>query len=455
MKSLLAKILNKNGQTPVPYAAPGRYSLALFSGQNLQETLMRTYGTAGTVYSIVHLLANSVARPEWHLYRQLKDGRVRYTTADAGSDQRTEVVQHPALDLLNQPNPFQTLYEFVEASQQHIELTGECFWVLDNSGTNFPVSMWLVSPARMEVIPSPTDYIQGYVYQGPSGEKIPLDIGQVIHTKMPNPLDPYRGLGPIQAVLTNIDGMRYAGEYNRNFFLNNAQPDGVILAPNRLTDSEWDEFNDRWRESHQGVSRAHRVAMLENGMQWVPNTITNRDMEFVQLVEENRDLVREAFGIHKSMLGNSDEVNRANAETAEEVFGQWQLIPRLNRLKNSLNSKLLPLFGTTGSGVEFDYENPLPDNREADNAELVAKATAVQMLVDSGYDPLDAAEAVGLPVMGVVEKATQLPAVAPPAWVPGAPAAPAETSQSEPTDDSGPAIANYFRQMAIYNKAGD
>ena len=136
------------------------------------------------------------------------------------------------------------------------------------------------------------------------------------------------------------------------------------------------------------------------------------------------------------MLGTTEDVNRANAQTAEEVFISWQTIPRLDRRKDTLNCKLLPLYGTTGAGVEFDYEDPSPDNREEDNGELTAKATAAATLVNAGFDPDDVLETVGLPSMDVVEKATQAPAL-PPGWVAGTPpgAPPAGTPNQ---DEDGP-----------------
>ncbi len=415
MKSALRLLLNQG--SPVPYAAPGRSILPLFSGQTQNEIYLRAYGTSGTVFSIVTTLASAVAAPQWHLYRkQPQDGRRRYTTADKGSDQRTEVVNHAALNLWNSPNDFTITSEFVAASQQHLELCGEAWWVLDRSQGSFPSSMWLVRPDRMEPVPDPDSYLKGYVYTSPGGQKIPLDIDDVIFTKFPNPMDPYRGLGPVASILVDVDALRYAKEFNRNFFLNNAVPGGVIQVDKRLSDSEWDELTNRWRESHQGVSRAHRVAVLENGAVWVPNQNTQKDMDFANLILQERDILREAWGIHKSMLGNSDDVNRANAQTAEEVFGSWKVIPRLNLIRNSLNYRLLPMFGSTGMGVEWDFENPLPDNREADNAELNAKATAAQLLINAGFEPHAVLETVGLPDMEVAEKATQTPA-APPGWV--------------------------------------
>lgn len=455
MKSGLRRLMNQGTPAPVPYAAPGRSVLAMFNGQSSNETYMRAYGTSGTIFSIVTILATSVATPAWHLYRsQPQDGRRRYTTTDKGSDQRVEVVNHAALSLWNHPNDFSITSEFITASQQHLELTGECWWVMDKSGPgNFPTSMWLVRPDRMEPVPgSGSQFLLGYVYNAPDGTKIPLDVDDVIFTKFPNPLDPYRGLGPAQSVLVNVDAMRYANEFNRNFFLNDATPGGIIQMDHRVSDQEWDELSNRWRESHQGVSRAHRVAVLENGSTWVPTGITNKDMEFATLIETERDVIREAWGIHKTMLGNSDDVNRANAQTAEEVFGSWKIIPRLNMLRDALNHRLLPMFGSTGAGVEFDYENPLPDDREADNAELTIKANAAAALITAGFEPEDVLEAVGLPAMDVAEKATQQPAL-PPGWVASPPAAPAPENPaktpSEPSSSIDQEVQNLVESLKL------
>src|ERR1700677_2920886 len=125
MKSGLRRLMNQGTPAPVPYAAPGRSVLAMFNGQSSNETYMRAYGTSGTIFSIVTILATSVATPAWHLYRsQPQDGRRRYTTTDKGSDQRVEVVNHAALSLWNHPNDFSITSEFITASQQHLELTG-------------------------------------------------------------------------------------------------------------------------------------------------------------------------------------------------------------------------------------------------------------------------------------------------------------------------------------------
>ena len=444
MRSLIGSIsalaTGKNSDaSPVPYAAPGRYIIPALSGRTDNEVYMRTFGVSGTVFQIVSLLAGAVAAPEWRLYRKPKaDGRVRYTTGDRGSDQRTEVLQHLALQVWNRPNAFTMGSGFREAGQQHMELTGEQWWVVTrDSRATFPTGLWLVRPDRMEPVPDAKTYIKGYVYTGPSGERVPLMPEEVILTKYPNPLDPYRGLGPVQSVLVNVDAMKYGSEWNRNFFINGAAPGGIITVPNNMDDVEFDQLTSRWREAHQGVSRAHRVAVLEGGATWTPTQMSVRDMDFSNLLNVSRDILREAWGIHKSMLGSSDDVNRANAQTAEEVFGRWKIITRLDRIRDTLNNWYLPMFGSTGDGVEFDYVNPLPDDREADNAELLAKSTAAAALITAGFDPADVCEVVGLPDMAMA-------AIAAPPKPPDAPSPgigeleQSDNSDGEPAEDDNP-----------------
>lgn len=457
MKSGLRKALRpRNVGPPVPMSGNTYLGISgLSMAQSGFQTYMQAYASSGTVWQIAHLIASSVAKPEWRLYRkQAQDGRVRYTTNDQGSDQRTEVVKHQALSVLTSPAtistftggtkinlPVWTRFGLFEMSQLHLELTGEAYWVIDRDPrSSVPLGMWPVRPDRMDPVPDPETYLKGWVYTSPDGkEKVPLDVADVIQVKYPNPLDPYRGLGPAQAVLVDIEAARYSAEWNRNYFLNSAEPGGVIQVDHTMDDDEWNDLTNRWREAHRGVARAHRVAVLEQGQTWVPNAHTMKDMDFGNLRNVSRDLIREAWGIHKIMLGNSDDVNRANAQTGEEIFANWTVAPRLDRWKDALNYQFLPLFGSTGEGVEFDYIYPLPQNREQDNLELTTKAAAVAALVAAGFDPDDACEVTGLPPMKVAEKAVQAPAL-PPGWVPASPGAPGEGGgQVPPAPDNAPA----------------
>lgn len=433
MKSGLRRLAVRN-QAPIPGSPGGRYALPFMGGgSGSSETYMRTYGLVGTIFSCVSLYATATAAPEWHLYRKNTQAtaHARYTTRDEGSDQREEVFDHLALQVLNRPNDFFTRMALFETDQQYLDLTGESYWAIERDPrATFPLGIWPVRPDRMEPVPDPKTYLKGYVYTSPDGtEKIPLLPHEVIMVKYPNPLDAYHGLGPVQSVLVDIDASRYSAEWNRNFFLNSAEPGGIVQADHTMEDDEFDTFINRWRESHRGVARAHRVGLLEGGMTWVPNEHSMKDMDFAALRGVGRDIIREAFRMHKVMLGVSDDVNRANAQTGQEVFSAWGVVPRLDRRKDAINNQFLPMFGTTGNGVEFDYVRPVPTNREQDAVELTAKTAAVALLVGAGFDAEDACEVVGLPVMRYQRPAVAI--AAPP------PAAKPEAGQPDGEDAPG------------------
>jgi HK97 family phage portal protein len=433
MKSGLRRALRPRNAVPIPVGTSSGYMAlpGLATGASERETYLRTYGTVGTVFSIVSLYASSTARPAWQMFEIEQQDKNRYTTRDEGSDQRQQVFGNPALTLLNKPNPFMTGFELRELSQTYLELTGESYWVVErNELSSMPIGLWPARPDRMQPVTDPEDYLKGYVYTSPDGrEKVPLTVDEVIVVKYPNPLDPTRGLGPVQAVLVDIDAARYASEWNRNWFINSAEPGGIIQSDDELNDADWQRLMDRWREQHRGVARAHRVAVLEGGLKWIPNSHSAKDMDFANLRDQERDILREAWRMHKVMVGVSDDVNRANAQTGEEIFSSWGVVPRLDRWKDALNAQYLPLFGSVTAGRELDYITPVPANREQDNAELLAKSQAALFLSQAGFEKSQIPRVVGLPDMDA--------APVQPAPVPIAP--PQQQSGGDQGDGSQPA----------------
>jgi len=150
-------------------------------------------------------------------------------------------------------------------------------------------------------------------------------------------------------------------------------------------------------------------------------------MQFTELRTVSREIVREAYRIHSSMLGLSEDVNRANAQTAEEVHVAWHEIPRLKRTRNVLDNKFLPMFGSTGAQVEFDFDDPTPGNPTEEVNNLVARSNAAAALVKAGYDPEGVLEAVGLPPI------ESTPPPAPPAPRPALPP-PGQPGEATPAD---------------------
>lgn len=443
MRSGLRRAVRNAGTPAGPRVAVGGSASGLsgMSGGNADLAMIRAYKNNGTNFANVSMLASSTASAAWGLFRGAPTGTggARWTTNDQGSDQRPQVTVHAALNVLSSPAnivtqsgrrwPIWDQMGLFEISSIWLQQTGKCHWVVDTAegAAPMPLGLWPVRPDRMIPVPDKDRYLAGWAYRAPGGETVPLYPDEVIFNRLPDPEDVYGGAGPIQAVLSDIEAAGHAAEWNKNYFINSADPGGILQLDHKFDDGEFDDLVNGWRETHRGVARAHRVAVLEAGVTFIPNSHAAKDMDFANLRNVMRDTIREALGMHKVMTGVSEDVNRANAQTGEEVFASWKVDPLLRRWRNVLNSQLLPLFGATAKGVSFDYFYPQPANREQDALELTTKANAALTLVSAGFDPAQVLVTVGLPSMDVAVRAAQLPAL-PPSWVAVPPAAPAESA---------------------------
>lgn len=390
MRDLISTLVNRRtsapmNQSPVPFVSGSGFGTAS-AGNDVAQQAYDAHGSVGTLFAIVDQISTAVSSTEWHLYQR---------TSVKDKKRRKEIPSHGFLDVWNRPNDFMTGTLFRQTVQMHLDLTGEGFIVLTRTGSII-WEMWPVRPDMMQPVKDEKNFMVGWIY-GTGANKVPLPLEDVIQLKYPNPDDPYRGRGPVQTVLADIDAARYSAEWNRNFFINGAKPGGIIKVDHRMSDKEFREFTNRWRSQHQGTANAHRVAILENA-EWVDTNFSMSDMQFLELRNLPRELIREAFAFPKPMLGTVDDVNRANAEAGKEIMAEGQTIPRLRRWKDVVNTFLLPQFAN-GKNLELDFDDPTPVNHEAEDRARNSQSSSARNLVLAGYHPDDVAEAMGLPQM--------------------------------------------------------
>jgi len=389
MSGFLSTLIHN--RSSVPFAPTQGRGFDLTAGGPNRAAELAGMEDVSTLFSIIDLIATSVAERTWKLYR-----------TDGGEP--VEVTSHPALEVWSNPNAFYTQDELIEAIQQHYELTGEMWCLLESKslGTlTMPTNLWPLRPDRIAPVKHPYEFISGYVYTM-GGEHIPLTKEQVLFERRMNPRDAWRGLSPISSLSTDIAGEKAAARYNTMFFANGAEPGGVIElgVDNVMDDADFDRFKRHWESNHKGYGNAHRVAILEMG-KYSDRKITHKEMEFVGLRTFSRESMMEAYRVSPAMLGHVEDVNRANNQAQAEAFDAKIVVPRLNRIKRMLNTKFLPRFGALGVGYEFNYDSEATDDPEA----LESALSAVTTLVGLGFDLEAAAAAYGLPELPLAEKA--------------------------------------------------
>lgn len=299
------------------------------------------------VHSCVSTISDEIASINLKLYRV------------KGKDVE-EVLEHELLDLLYKVNGFTTKFDHFWLTQSYLELTGEAPWLLDNEGGGKPTNIYLLRPDKVSIVFEKGE-VTGYKYDVGLGKKVLLDKDSVIFLKYPNTLRPFRGKGTLEAVAQTVDLDNYSEKWNVNFFYNAARPDAILTTEQKLSEEQIKNLKNQWTKEFQGIGKRAKLAILEAGLDYKQMQLSQKDMDFLEQQKFSRDKILSIFRVPKPVVAITDDVNRANAESAAYSFARWTIKPKMRRIVDQLNEFLVPMYG---DDLFLDFEDPVPENVE-------------------------------------------------------------------------------------------
>lgn len=299
--------------------------------QNYQKYLQQ-YADAGWVYSCVYRIATKGAGVPLKLYRKRKKN---------GQVIMDEITEHPLLHLLETVNPFMSGHDLKEATLTYEELSGNAYWLLDMFVAGKPTEIYPLNPYKVRIIPSKEELVAEYKYNIGGGQWMSLEKSTVIHFKYFNPMDDYYGLSPLSAARLSVDTQTFADNYNRNFFINSAEPRGALVTEQELNEVQRKQIEAGWLAMHRGVANAHKTAVFEGGIKWEAIGISHKDMQFIKSKKMTREDILGAFGVPPALVGIFEYANYANSKEQRQIFWKDTMIPKLRKMANVINSFLV------------------------------------------------------------------------------------------------------------------
>lgn len=306
------------------------------------------------------------------------------------------IIQHPLLDALDKFNEFTAASDGFYLTTSHRNLAGDCFWYVEGKGPNIE-NIFLLQPDKIELkfgdTKGGTRVISSYDFQDSiDGKTIKetYEPEEIIHFKLPNPENPYRGKSKVEAAAEEIDIDNYATEANKNMFKKGMISNFVLSTPNRLTPEQVKEIEAKLRANYAGARNAYKAMILSGGLEPKSIQMSNKDMELIAQQAWFRDKIMSVFGNNKGILGITDDVNRANAEASILIWKQTTLKAEMRGITDTLNEFLTPRFG---SNLLLTFKDPVPEDQDGKitqatslvNAKIITQNEAREML---GYEPV-------------------------------------------------------------------
>lgn len=348
----------------------------------------------GWVYRNNDVIAKEVGCIEFELYK------VRTVRDEVVYDR---IFSHPLLDALDKFNEFTSSYDGFYTTQSHRKLAGDAFWYVDRTGLKIN-NIFILPPDKVTINLGRAEgsqrVIQGYTYKDTiKGEPIEItyEPEEVIHFRVPDPKNPYRGKSAVVATADAIDTDNMAVEANKKLFERGLIAQLMLTTEKSLTPEQLKQLHSEFRNTYGGTKNAYKVPIFGGGIKPQNVQMSNKDAQFLEQQEWLRDKIMVLFGNTKAVLGITDDVNRANAEASLLSWMRSTVRPDMKGICDTLNEFLVPIYGDNlllgfKDPVQEDESDKIDEVKTLKDADIISVNEAREQL---GYEPVEGGDVMG------------------------------------------------------------
>jgi len=377
----------------------------------------------GPVYAAIRLISDSISTlPMDTFFRQ--DG------------ERLPFRPRPAWVDNPEPDSSQQRSDHYQALLVSLLVDGNAFSRIIRNDRGDIVAVSVLDPRRVEVVRNDQGAIEFRIDNG-RRRLSEMDVVHITELRQPGSL---RGTSRIKELRETLGLTKALEEFAAAFFGSGSTTSGIIEVPQELTAEQAQALQDSWERGHKGYRKAHRPGILSAGAKYTQTSVDPSDAQALESREFAVEEVARIFRIPVHMLQSTraGAMSYASVEESSRQFVTYTLLPYIAKIEGAY-SRLLPgeafirfnvdgllraslqdRYSAYSVGMQAgflsindihrledlrpvrdggdEYRVPLANvNLGAANVvELEKRVNMATKLVQVGYDPTAAAQAVGL-----------------------------------------------------------
>ncbi len=281
------------------------------------------------VFAAFRLVADSVGRLPLPLIERSSE-----------TDETVKLRDDPRFIMLNSVgNRWQTAFTVRRMMQMQVMAYGNAYAFKQFDGNGVTAEWFPLRADRIKIIWRDSEPV--YVYRDEeTGQPVEYQRSQIVH---------YSGIsfgGLLGNSLIDIGkhaiGLSLAQEeYSARIFKNGSVPGGILKHPMALSKEAKDNITESWALDHQGLGKAHTVAVLEEGMDWVAVGISPEDAELIAGRTFQISEVSRITGIPLPFLAELSHATFSNIEFQGRELVTYGLAPWFTLIEQQLAMDLL------------------------------------------------------------------------------------------------------------------
>ena len=282
-------------------------------------------------------------------------------------DDKDELVEGgKMLARLNNPNPYQSRSQFIEAALTFFDLFGNCYTASESleNGLNagMPVRLDILPPQWMSInIGTIFNPVAGYSFYPLGNIKIDYTPEKVFHWKEFNPDykitgGHLKGMSRLRPLLRSITGGTEAYNSLVKAFQNQGAWGILTMLGEegngmQLSKTQANELKNKFRSD----AKSGKLTVTGNKTAWQGIGLTMRELEIIKAIGVSKGNLCDAYNVPSQLLSGSNDRTYNNYKEAEAALWRNAIQPSLNAYLEGLSKFLAPQFKEDGNVLKADY----------------------------------------------------------------------------------------------------
>lgn len=240
--------------------------------------------------------------------------------------------------LRERPNEFMTPFTFKKLLETWRLLRGNAYVYVARKETDGEIEA---------LIPLDPDYVTpildetGTLWYQFANAKIRrlLSNDSVIHLKgFSN--DGLIGTSVLSRAASKIENMAQQEAYQNKYYANGATPSGTLTVGTSLSKEAREKMRDEWQKVYGGTDNAFKIAILDNGLEYKPITVTHRDSQFLETSEASIADIARYFLVPLYKLQAGKQTYQSNEQNSIE-YVKTTISPTVKQYEEEFTFKTL------------------------------------------------------------------------------------------------------------------
>jgi HK97 family phage portal protein len=237
-----------------------------------------------------------------------------------------------------------------------------------------------LSPDRVQVL-RVGDKL-AYDYTDPNGTVSRLLQSEVLHLRHRTGDDGVLGVSPIAAARGVVELAIAERDHGVNTFTNGAKMLGVLRFPGKLKPDQRAALRDSWATQHGGAANAGKTAILEEGVEYQPVSMTLEDSSWIAARQMSVYEIARLYRVPPTIIGQMENSNFSNSVELARQFVTMTLRRHLVMWEQAIASKLLTEAGRKTYFAEHAVEGLLRGD-STNRADFYTKGIAAGWMLPS------------------------------------------------------------------------